>query len=193
MRTSSPTSPLLSPGENFEHDPSIKINIRTPTSTRAEQKSTVLNSPSPNIVNAVNASPPHNRRARHNSPQITLFVEFYPVNGLNNNRSLRTSSLRGGRSNRNIRRMIEQIINESLAGASEIKRNPDVTLDIEKHIYNNTIDKGVCVVCQSEYAEDDILSTLSCSHTFHNNCIGEWGKYNSACPVCRKEIPISSL
>jgi hypothetical protein len=29
-----------------------------------------------------------------------------------------------------------------------------------------------------------------CPHTFHYQCIFEWGKYNQICPVCRKEIPV---
>jgi len=30
---------------------------------------------------------------------------------------------------------------------------------------------------------------LTCKHILHTECISEWVKYKSECPICRAEIP----
>lgn len=36
--------------------------------------------------------------------------------------------------------------------------------------------------------ESDDLATLSCKHTFHKECIKDWLKRQTTCPVCRNPI-----
>jgi len=52
-------------------------------------------------------------------------------------------------------------------------------------------DKGeICAICQDPLANESSL-TLSCTHTFHGNCIAQLRKLSikQICPVCRTPLP----
>ena len=43
-----------------------------------------------------------------------------------------------------------------------------------------------CSICLDDFAANPYMTKLSCSHTFHSDCIMTWfRKGNPACPVCR--------
>ncbi|KAL9680554.1 hypothetical protein QQ045_018435 [Rhodiola kirilowii] len=45
-----------------------------------------------------------------------------------------------------------------------------------------------CAICLCEYKLGDILRTISDSnHSFHFDCVDEWLRTKSTCPVCRKD------
>ncbi|XWS50087.1 hypothetical protein CRYUN_Cryun12cG0058300 [Craigia yunnanensis] len=45
---------------------------------------------------------------------------------------------------------------------------------------------NTCPICLSEYQPKETLRTIpECNHYFHANCIDEWLKMNSSCPLCR--------
>jgi hypothetical protein len=57
----------------------------------------------------------------------------------------------------------------------------------------NTNNNDDCSICLSKLSKLVISSkshTLSCNHTYHKNCIDEWFKNNSTCPLCRTNITI---
>jgi hypothetical protein len=69
----------------------------------------------------------------------------------------------------------------------------DVSLNIENKKYkdlSNMIHKECkeCVICKDDYEDDDIVTSLKCSHLFHTECIKEWGSIKAECPICRQEI-----
>ena len=41
-----------------------------------------------------------------------------------------------------------------------------------------------CAICFEDYNRNT-NSTLSCKHSFHTSCIGEWLKTSPTCPCCR--------
>ncbi|MCL7028700.1 hypothetical protein MKW94_025510 [Papaver nudicaule] len=45
-----------------------------------------------------------------------------------------------------------------------------------------------CVVCLSEFRDEDMLRLLPCHHAFHPHCIGTWFVSSSTCPVCRSDL-----
>ena len=45
-----------------------------------------------------------------------------------------------------------------------------------------------CVVCLGEYEEGDQLRYLRCNHHFHIECVDEWLKRQSSCPLCVREL-----
>ena len=46
-----------------------------------------------------------------------------------------------------------------------------------------------CSVCLDTLSGEDLLRTLSCSHTFHAQCIDQWLlSYSSQCPMCRAQV-----
>ena len=51
---------------------------------------------------------------------------------------------------------------------------------------------SACPICLSEYRTKDTLRTLpDCFHYFHSDCIDEWLRMNSTCPLCRHSPFIS--
>jgi hypothetical protein len=50
---------------------------------------------------------------------------------------------------------------------------------------NNT---ELCVICQDNFYNDDILKVLECAHKFHNQCINKWLDNNRLCPICKYKI-----
>ena len=55
-------------------------------------------------------------------------------------------------------------------------------------------DYNSCPICLTEYQPKDIVRTLpNCSHYFHANCIDEWLRLNTTCPLCRNSPLISPL
>lgn len=46
-----------------------------------------------------------------------------------------------------------------------------------------------CVVCLALFEESDSLTLLpQCTHAFHTECIDEWFKSHSTCPLCRESV-----
>lgn len=54
-------------------------------------------------------------------------------------------------------------------------------------------DDTTCPICLSEYKPNETLKTIpECQHCFHANCIDEWLRLNSTCPICRKSPNLST-
>ena len=50
-----------------------------------------------------------------------------------------------------------------------------------------------CSICLEDYNHFSIVSSNKfCGHVFHHDCIREWLLHERTCPVCRKEILLSS-
>jgi hypothetical protein len=45
-----------------------------------------------------------------------------------------------------------------------------------------------CLVCQSEYEDNDTLRRLPCGHCFHADCVDQWLTRTDQCPYCRTSI-----
>ncbi|OIT28727.1 putative e3 ubiquitin-protein ligase hip1 [Nicotiana attenuata] len=47
----------------------------------------------------------------------------------------------------------------------------------------------ICVICQGEYVNDEIIGTLECGHEYHGSCIKQWLlKGKNTCPICRSSV-----
>ncbi|KAK8509676.1 hypothetical protein V6N12_001755 [Hibiscus sabdariffa] len=47
---------------------------------------------------------------------------------------------------------------------------------------------GTCPICLSEYLSKDTIRCIpECKHCFHAECIDEWLRMNTTCPVCRNK------
>ncbi|CAD8083006.1 unnamed protein product [Paramecium sonneborni] len=47
-----------------------------------------------------------------------------------------------------------------------------------------------CAICMCSFEDNDKVIILTCSekHVFHTDCIVDWLKLNSNCPLCRKQV-----
>ncbi|PJF18804.1 Histone acetyltransferase [Paramicrosporidium saccamoebae] len=50
-----------------------------------------------------------------------------------------------------------------------------------------------CVVCMTDFAQDECLVRLPCMHHFHQDCAGGWLRVRASCPVCREIVPNPSI
>lgn len=48
-------------------------------------------------------------------------------------------------------------------------------------------DKDVCGICRDNMSVIN-LTTLTCNHSFHSDCIDEWIDRSTSCPYCRKKV-----
>jgi hypothetical protein len=73
---------------------------------------------------------------------------------------------------------------------NELKRNNDIVIELDWVIYDESKSKyDTCSICLENFKNDEYVAILDCEHTFHDNCIFEWGCYKQSCPICKKEIP----
>ena len=46
-----------------------------------------------------------------------------------------------------------------------------------------------CSICLDKYTEHgDTVTYYFCKHAFHTNCIENWAKTNSLCPLCKQDF-----
>lgn len=45
-----------------------------------------------------------------------------------------------------------------------------------------------CPVCQMDYSEGDEVVLTPCFHKYHTECLWNWAKDHSICPVCKKNL-----
>ncbi|XP_047958535.1 E3 ubiquitin ligase BIG BROTHER-related-like [Salvia hispanica] len=50
-----------------------------------------------------------------------------------------------------------------------------------------------CVICRLDFEDDDMLTLLSCKHSYHSDCINNWLQINKVCPVCSAEVSTSRI
>ncbi|KAF5182553.1 E3 ubiquitin-protein ligase mbr2-like [Thalictrum thalictroides] len=58
------------------------------------------------------------------------------------------------------------------------------------HIYrpqNLTQEAEICVVCQDEYKNQEVIGRLDCGHEFHEDCIKSWLMMKNVCPICKRQ------
>lgn len=54
----------------------------------------------------------------------------------------------------------------------------------------NTQEKAQCRVCLCDYENDEEIKILPCLHKYHKECIDEWLKDKTECPVCRHDATV---
>ncbi|CAI9773516.1 unnamed protein product [Fraxinus pennsylvanica] len=42
-----------------------------------------------------------------------------------------------------------------------------------------------CVICQTDYEEQEIIGILNCGHKYHRDCIKKWLLMKNSCPICK--------
>ena len=47
-----------------------------------------------------------------------------------------------------------------------------------------------CTICLIDFAPEDQVAQLKCSHVYHQECMNQWIKENASCPLCRDNLPL---
>jgi len=66
----------------------------------------------------------------------------------------------------------------------QINKNKIIKYDKD----NKDIQESKCSICLLNYEKNDELRLLLCTHTFHKECIDNWFKTSSTCPICRTDL-----
>jgi len=61
---------------------------------------------------------------------------------------------------------------------------------LKNHTYDETTQyiPEICIICIDNYEDENIITTLSCNHSFHTECLKEWLKKKKECPYCKNPI-----
>ncbi|CAM8999715.1 unnamed protein product [Rhodiola kirilowii] len=58
--------------------------------------------------------------------------------------------------------------------------------DIEN--VNSEKEETECCICLAKYKDKEEVRQLPCSHIFHLNCVDQWLKIISCCPLCKHQL-----
>jgi hypothetical protein len=88
---------------------------------------------------------------------------------------------------------IEDVLQESLNMQPDGLEKTDHIIRISSTRYQ-TLDEKIreenksCSICIVDFETEDKISITNCNHIFHTDCITEWGKYKTECPICREKL-----
>jgi hypothetical protein len=85
---------------------------------------------------------------------------------------------------------LETVLNQSFEEAPTISKNENQEINLQQVIYTKIDVDETCTICLSVFENGDSIGHLDCNHIFHFECINEWCKYKSQCPMCREEVQI---
>jgi hypothetical protein len=91
-------------------------------------------------------------------------------------------------------KIIEEVSNASM-NECNIHKKKNINLLIKKEILKikNFSDNTKCCICISEFEVNEEIGITNCSHIFHYDCLIEWGKYKTTCPLCLYTIPFDYI
>jgi hypothetical protein len=86
--------------------------------------------------------------------------------------------------------LFERTLHESFLQEPSLVKKEDVCLDTSNQSVKATKEHASesCYICVVNYVEDEMITQLDCEHNCHTECLNEWVKYKSECPICRCEI-----
>lgn len=84
--------------------------------------------------------------------------------------------------------MMGMAMRESLSHYKTQEKKPNIKLDVESRQALDEHTSETCAICKDDFELNDNITSLECKHILHTDCIAEWVKYKSECPVCRGKI-----
>jgi hypothetical protein len=104
------------------------------------------------------------------------------------------NSSRSLNSNRTLERIeaeiFERALNESFNNEPSLEKKEDIWLDSSNKSVKATKENilETCYICVVNYTEEEMITELDCKHNCHTQCLNEWVKYKTECPICRSEL-----
>ena len=65
------------------------------------------------------------------------------------------------------------------------EQNVEAQRAADKYIADSFL---VCTICLEEYEEGVMMMQLPCHHQYHHQCVQEWLRRHSTCPLCKQDI-----
>ncbi|XP_052207943.1 E3 ubiquitin-protein ligase At1g63170-like [Diospyros lotus] len=62
----------------------------------------------------------------------------------------------------------------------------DTSSELGKSVQNH--ENPECCICLSKYREKEEMRQLPCSHIFHLQCVDQWLRIISCCPLCKQQL-----
>lgn len=85
----------------------------------------------------------------------------------------------------------ENVLNQSFEETtSSISKNENLEINLDQFTYTKLNVDEMCTICLNSLETGELVCRLNCSHTFHFDCVNEWCKYKSQCPMCRDDVEI---
>jgi len=53
---------------------------------------------------------------------------------------------------------------------------------------NSDFKNDDCIICLTDYSENNKYSELYCGHRYHTKCIKKWMNYREICPLCNTKL-----
>ena len=73
-------------------------------------------------------------------------------------------------------------------------KNYIASLKRYKYKYYEQIEKFTsCPICTDIFKNEDLVMSIDCGHTFHEECLTPWLDLNNTCPNCRHVLPRREL
>lgn len=96
---------------------------------------------------------------------------------------------------------IESLLRSIHSQDSSLEREASRELDVKESEYVTSVETcstetsltETCSICHDELQQGNKVMKLGCKHTFHSECLKEWGKHKPTCPNCRKNIPVKGV
>ena len=86
--------------------------------------------------------------------------------------------------------MYENILRDSFDNDLQLNKNDNINLSIDKEKYLLDTKCECCICINNIKKNQDIYHCKNCNKTFHYNCMNEWVKSSSTCPICRTNIDV---
>jgi hypothetical protein len=91
-------------------------------------------------------------------------------------------------------KIIEEVSNSSMNECNlQKKKNVNLLIKKEKLKIKNFSENTKCCICISDFEVNEEVGITNCSHIFHYDCLIEWGKYKTTCPLCLHTIPFDNI
>jgi hypothetical protein len=49
-----------------------------------------------------------------------------------------------------------------------------------------------CPICLAAFAQSDSLTSLQCKHLHHYQCLFEWLRLRTCCPMCKEQLVVAT-
>ena len=88
---------------------------------------------------------------------------------------------------------INRATSESFESQPDSLVKTDKIIIISSQRYETLVDNiqedtKECCICYEEFIKESMISITNCNHIFHTDCIKEWGRYKTECPICREKL-----